>query len=209
MHQFPPWASSAAGFDSDLWSVWGWNAGQRIILGITRLDYFVFLNCKTGSDCSLTAGLLLRKFSSGKTRTRKFLQCFHPRKTRTRKFSHIFSSGENTHSKSFHPKYFISSSLHPVHAIFSREKFHPAKVNSDIFFIRAILFIRAWVSLIATPPYIEILRKKLVTDPPVTMLPSYFTKILVHFHSDKFFCRYFFSARRFFPYCQNLSSKTQ
>ena len=72
-------------------------------------------------DHWLTPGLLLRKFSSGKTRTRKFLQCFHPRKTRTRKFSHIFSSGENTHSKSFHPKYFISSSLHP----YNPYCFHP------------------------------------------------------------------------------------
>ena len=57
-----------------------------------------------------------------------FIQIFHP---------FIFSSVQPLF---FHPKI---SSLQPVHAIFSREKFHPAKVNSDIFFIRAILFIRA------------------------------------------------------------------
>ena len=82
-------------------------------------------------------GLLLRKFSSGKTRTRKFLQCFHPRKTRTRKFSHIFSSGENTHSKGFHPKYFISSSLHPYNPYFFHPKYfilHPFIPYNPYFF---------------------------------------------------------------------------
>ena len=49
----------------------------------------------------------------------------------------IFSS---VHPLFFHPNL---SSLHPFipYMLFSREKFHPAKVNSYIFFIRPILFI--------------------------------------------------------------------
>ena len=55
------------------------------------------------------------------------MQCFHPRKTRTRKFSHIFSSGENTHSKSFHPKYL--SNLSYGLTLKTKEKAHQSALE--------------------------------------------------------------------------------